>query len=109
MTVLAKQVPGTSLAAERMIGSDWPDELAKLLYIDGFGNLMSGISGDKINKNSVVHVAGREIPYAETFCRVPHGQLFWYLNSLGLVEIAANGCSAAAMLPLALGDRILFD
>jgi len=40
---------------------------------------------------------------------VAQGQLFWYVNSLGLVEIAANGGSAAAMLPLALGDRILLD
>ena len=92
-----------------MIGSDWPEELQKLLYVDGFGNLISGISGENIGKNSVVRVSRRELRYAETFCRVPQGQLFWYVNSLGLVEIAANGGSAAAMLPLALGDRILLD
>lgn len=109
MTVRTEQVPGAALAAEHMIGSDWPDELPKLLYIDAFGNLMSGITGGKASKNSVVHISGREVPYAETFCRVPQGQLFWYVNSLGLVEIAANGGSAATMLPLALGDRILLD
>lgn len=109
MTVLAGEVPGTAMAAEHMIGSDWPEELQKLLYVDGFGNLISGISGENISKNSVVRVSGRELRYAETFCRVAQGQLFWYVNSLGLVEIAANGGSAAAMLPLALGDRILLD
>ena len=109
MTVLAEQVPGTAMPTAKMIGSDWPGELQKLLYVDGFGNLMSGISGENVSKNSLVGVSGRELAYAETFCRVPQGQLFWYVNSLGLVEIAANGGSAAAMLPLALGDRILLD
>ena len=109
MRVLDAQVPGTAITSAHMIGSDWPDELPKLLYIDAFGNLMSGISGENISKNSLVHVSGREVAYAETFCRVPQGQLFWYVNSLGLVEIAANGGSAAGILPLALGDRILLD
>jgi S-adenosylmethionine hydrolase len=109
MTVLAEQVPGTAMHSAHMIGSDWPGELPKLLYVDGFGNLMSGISGENVSKNSVVHVSGRALGYAETFCRVPQGQLFWYVNALGLVEIAANGGSAAANLPLALGDRILLD
>jgi S-adenosylmethionine hydrolase len=109
MTVLAQRVPGTAMAAEHMVGSDWTGDLFRLLYVDGFGNLMSGIAGKNINKNNLVHAAGREIPYAETFCRAPSGQLFWYVNSLGLVEIAANGRSAAAMLPLALGDKILLD
>ena len=109
MKVLAEQVPGTAMTARHMIGSDWPDELPKLLYVDGFGNLMTGIAGENISKNNVLTVSGRELAYAETFCRVPQGQLFWYVNSLGLVEIAVNGGSAAAMLPLALGDRILLD
>ena len=109
MTVLAERVPGTTMAIERMIGSDWSEDLFQLVYVDGFGNLMSGVAGKNINKNNLVHAAGREIAYAETFCRVRPGQLFWYVNSLGLVEIAANGGSAAAMLPLALGDRILLD
>lgn len=109
MTALGEDVPGTAMAVERMIGSDWSDDLFQLVYVDGFGNLMSGVVGENVSKNSVVHAAGREIAYAETFCRVPPGQLFWYLNSLGLVEIAANGCSAATMLPLALGDKILLD
>jgi len=109
MTALAEPVPGTAMAAEHMVGSDWPVELPKLLYIDGFGNLMSGISGENAHKNKVISVSGREIRYAETFCRVPQGELFWYVNSLGLVEIAANAGSAAAIVPLALGDRILLD
>jgi S-adenosylmethionine hydrolase len=47
--------------------------------------------------------------YAETFCHVPRGELFWYGNSQGLVEIAGNGVSAAEALSLAPGDEILLD
>jgi S-adenosylmethionine hydrolase len=32
--------------------------------------------------------------------------MFWYVNSVGLVEIAANRGSAAALLGLAVGDPV---
>ena len=40
---------------------------------------------------------------------VAPGKTFWYVNSQGLVEIAVNGGSAAAVLSLALGDQLLID
>jgi len=102
-------VPCTPLAHVDMVGADWPPGLHRLVYIDGYGNLMTGISAEKVNKHQCIRVSGRAVEYAETFCRVPPGHLFWYPNSLGLVEIAANRGSAAAILRLALGDEILLD
>jgi len=102
-------VSRTPLALADMVGADWPQDLERLVYIDGYGNLMTGIDAKTFSKNKCIRVSGRAVKYAETFCRVPPGQLFWYPNSLGLVEIAANRGSAAAILQLALGDEILLD
>ena len=49
---------------------------------------------------------GRRFEAARTFADVPAGQGFWYENSLGLVEIAANRASAAERFGLAVGDRV---
>ena len=105
----AEDLPRTPLAADRIAGADWPVDTERVVYIDAFGNLMSGIKAENINKNSILRVSGESIRYAETFCEVAPGQLFWYPNSQGLIEIAANGESAAARLSLVLSDRILLD
>jgi S-adenosylmethionine hydrolase len=43
---------------------------------------------------------------AKTFSDVPVGELFWYENSVGLVEIAANQASAATLLQLGVGASL---
>ena len=109
MIAAGEDLQRTALPVADMLGADWSAELAQLVYVDGFGNLMTGLLGENLLKNSLVRVPGREIRYAETFCRVAPGELFWYVNSLGLAEIAAREASAADLLPLALGDKILLD
>jgi len=109
MLARGETVPCKPLAYADMVGSDWPRNLEQFVYVDGYGNLMTGVDAKNFNKNRCVRVSGRMVKYAETFCRVPAGGLFWYPNSLGLVEIAANQGSAAELLSLALGDKILLD
>jgi len=110
MLAAGREVPSTRLSSVGSIqGAGWPKELPAIVYVDAYGNLMTGVSGKKLLKNKKIKVSGLAIPHAETFCRVPAGDLFWYVNSLGLVEIAVNRGSAAAVLSLALGDRILLD
>jgi hypothetical protein len=99
----------TMIPAHDMVGGDWPDEVGSVVYIDAFGNLMTGLGAENLSVDRTIRVSGRLIGHAETFCRAPPGGLFWYRNSLGLVEIAANGGSAADVLGLALGDKILLD
>jgi len=105
----AETVETTPLVGEAMVGNDWPRDVSQIVYIDSFGNLVTGLRSEKINKNSKIRISGQAVDYAETFCRVPPGQLFWYPNSLGLIEIAANGESAATKLSLVLGDKLLLD
>jgi hypothetical protein len=84
----------------------WPDDPAEIVYVDGFGNAMTGIRSEVVDASAVLEVAGRRIPHAETFARSAPGAPFWYGNSMGLVEIAVNGDSAARMLGLKVGDPV---
>lgn len=93
----------------RIVGADWPESLEQIVYVDAYGNAMTGVDGKKLSENRALLVDGRRITYAETFCRVPLGGLFWYRNSQSLVEIAGNSVSAASALSLALGDSFLID
>jgi len=99
----------TAIEPGSMVGADWPGELDKVVYIDAFGNVITGLDAEKLSKNRKICVSGRVISHAETFCRAAPGELFWYANSQGLIEIAANRDSAARTLALALGDKILLD
>jgi S-adenosylmethionine hydrolase len=92
-----------------MVGSDWRDEVRQIIYIDGFGNAMTGVRADSLSTDCALVVGGRRIVHARTFCDVRHREVFWYENSLGLVEVAANAASAANLLSLALGDGFLID
>jgi S-adenosyl-L-methionine hydrolase (adenosine-forming) len=47
-----------------------------------------------------------ELTHARVFHEAPTGQGFWYVNSVGLVEIAMPGTSAAKMLGLRVGQAV---
>ena len=90
-------------------GADWPDDLAQVIYIDSYGNAMTGLRAAAIGRQAVVSVAGQHLDSARTFADVPAGQPFWYANSQGLVEIAVNQGDAAAMLALAISSPVAVD
>jgi S-adenosyl-L-methionine hydrolase (adenosine-forming) len=87
-----------SLDAELAAG-----DLLQVVYVDHYGNAMTGIRQGMIPHGTQLGAGGRRIPHARTFSAVPEGTLFWYENSIGLVEIAGNGCRAAAQLDLKVG------
>jgi len=102
-------IPTTAMGADQMVGAQWPDQTAVIIFVDGYGNLMTGLRAESFDKTRQISAAGQVIGYAETFCRVPLGGLFWHGNSQGLIEIAANGVSASERLSLALGSKILLS
>jgi S-adenosylmethionine hydrolase len=106
---LGQAVESTPVDPQTVVGHDWAESAARVVYIDAYGNLLLGVRAKRLPKNRVLRVAGRTIPAAGTFSDVAPGEPFWYENSQGLVEIAANRASAATILSLALGDRILLD
>lgn len=82
---------------------DWPDDLAEIIYIDGYGNALTGVRATAVSTDSSVIVGRTRIPRARTFSDVPIGCLFCYENANGLIEIAANQGRAADILNLAIG------
>jgi S-adenosylmethionine hydrolase len=81
-------------------------DLARIVYIDHYGNAITGLRGDTLAPTALLAIRALEVPHAEVFDRVPAGQMFWYVNSLGLAEIACNSSSAAMTLGLAVGDSV---
>lgn len=85
---------------------DWPDDLPAVIYIDHYGNAMTGLRAAYVDRKAVLAAAGRQLRHGAVFSAVTPGMPFWYENSIGLVEIAVNRGSAARTLELHVGDRV---
>jgi S-adenosylmethionine hydrolase len=99
-------VPASPVAAASLVGAGWPEELPEVIYIDGFGNAMTGLRAGSLPPTVRLAVAEREVRYHRTFFEAPPMQPFWYCNSLGLVEIAVNQGRADALLGLEVGSGV---
>ncbi|HEC90754.1 MAG TPA: hypothetical protein ENI55_03710 [Alphaproteobacteria bacterium] len=86
---------------------DWPDDLARIVYFDRFGNALTGIRAAVVAENAVISAGERELTRAKIFSDVPPGEIIWYENSNGLAEIAVNRGSARKILGLELGDAVV--
>lgn len=104
--MLANQqpVPGKRLEWRRR--HDWPDDIPRIIYIDGFGNAITGMRAAWLGAAGNLQVGEHTLTRAGTFAEVPRGQAFWYENSSGLVEIAVNQGSAADALGLTVGSEV---
>jgi len=80
-----------------------PDDRAAIIYIDHYGNAMTGLRADRRSLTARLRVARRRLGFARVFEAAPRGAAFWTVNSLGMVEIAANRASAAKRLRLRVG------
>ena len=85
---------------------DWPGDLAEIVYIDHYGNALTGLRGAAVPEAARLLAGGRTIVPAATFAAAPTGGAFWYVNSNGLVEIAVNGGRADRVLGLAVGSPV---
>ena len=85
---------------------DWPDDLPEIVYIDGYGNAVTGLRVAALPEQTGLAVGGRVLRRARTFSDVPPGAAFWYANSNGLAEIAVNAGRADDTLSLAIGTAV---
>lgn len=85
---------------------DWPDDLWEVVYVDHFGNAMTGVRAATLPQNVRLAAAGRILGCARTFSDLPPGAVFWYENSNGLAEIAVNQGRADRELGLSIGTPI---
>ncbi|MCG8509895.1 MAG: SAM-dependent chlorinase/fluorinase [Rhodospirillales bacterium] len=103
---LGRLPDSTEKPVQAVLRPDWPDDLAEVIYIDDFGNAMTGVRAGTVDEQTVVEIGNTELRRAITFSDVPEGSGFWYENSNGLLEIAVNCGSAADSLGLKLGDAL---
>lgn len=102
-----REVALQTLGAHSPEGSDWPPDWACVIYIDRYGNAMTGLRAEALPINSVLEAGGRRLMHGRTFADVPVGEAFWYANSCGLVEVAVNQGQAARLLDLEVGTPIV--
>ncbi len=86
-----------------------------IIYIDHFGNIMSNIGHELLEKigiklgdtvNIIISSRGFKCQYVRSFSNVPEGEVACYINSWGYFEIGINKSSAAELLKVKTGERI---
>ena len=100
----------------------------EILHADHFGNLLTSLGQFRPLEQGTLHLTpwlgdapdleidpavtrlhlpdGIKLPWASTFATIPNGECAALIGSSGLIEIAANGQSAAEMLGLGRGDIV---
>jgi S-adenosylmethionine hydrolase len=81
-------------------------DLDEIIYIDHFGNAMTGRRAETLPRGSTMVAAGRWLRHGTSYHESTPGEAFWYENSNGLVEIAVNRGSAALLLGIQIGDPV---
>ncbi|WP_413203766.1 S-adenosyl-l-methionine hydroxide adenosyltransferase family protein [Rhodospirillum sp. A1_3_36] len=95
-----------SLVPESLDRVEWPDDLAEVVYMDGYGNAMTGLRAAALPEGAVIRAAGRLLPRLRTFGEAPVGSAFHHVNSNGLIEVAVNQGRADESLGLKPGSPI---
>jgi S-adenosylmethionine hydrolase len=107
MLARGEEVPGDPVDATSVGPQDWPDDLPEIIYLDDFGNAMTGLRASTLDAGRELRVGAHTVASARTFGEVAIGDAFWYANSCGLAEIAVNQGSAGERLGLKVGDAVL--
>jgi S-adenosylmethionine hydrolase len=104
--ILARGEPPPSrlYAGDAHRRADWPDDLCEVVYVDHFGNAITGVRAAMLPSDARLAVADRMLERARTFSDLPPGAAFWYENSNELAEIAVNQGRADRDLGLAIGS-----
>jgi len=102
-------VPGQPVEPAARLRQDWPDDLARIVYVDRYGNLMTGMRVAGLGEDDVLEAGRLRLRHAWTFSEVGRGRAFWYGNANGLVEIAVNQGRASDVVGLAVGDEVRFQ
>jgi len=82
-------------------------DLAEVIYIDHYGNLITGLRFDSLPEGVHLRIGSKSISFAVTFSDVPKSSSLAYKNSNGLLEIAINEGNAAEYFKVSVGHPIL--
>ena len=104
---LGEAPPGRPIDPAGARGMDWLPDLGEIVYLDRYGNAMTGIRAATLPPGAVLKVADASVRRARIFADVAAGEAIWYENSCGLVEVAMNKADAAAVMGLRVGAHVL--
>lgn len=104
---LGELPPVEEQAPAARVPEDWPHDLARVVYVDRYGNVMTGLRAAIVPAGAVLEVRGHRVARASTFSDVPVGEGFWYANANGLAEIAVNQGRAAEWYGVRCGDLVV--
>lgn len=90
-------------------GKEYAADLAQVIYIDHFGNLLTGLRAAFHSEDMSLQLAGQQIPRVRTFSDVAPGQALCYCNSSGLLEIAVNQGRADTLFKATIGTAVQTD
>lgn len=85
---------------------NWPDNLAEIVYIDHYGNAMTGIRAAEGIKS--ISLKGETLEISNTFSSAAKGTPLAYENANGLIEIAVNQGRADTFFDLRIGSQVAF-
>jgi S-adenosylmethionine hydrolase len=97
---------GESRLVQTRVRVNMPEELYEIIYIDHYGNAITGIQAASFSGKEILQINGQLFLHANTFSDVDEGKGMWYENANGLVEIAVNKHPASEMFGLKVGDKV---
>lgn len=89
-----------------LVGTEYPDQLGEIIYIDHYGNAVTGLAAERVSRQETLQTQAWALRYARTFSSAVPEEPFWYINSMGLVEIAVNQGNASNILGLSVGMAV---
>lgn len=102
--VRGEPVPGEPI--EDPVPPEAGRDRGAVIYIDAYGNAVTGLRATGRSRTGVVTIGERHVPGARTFAHVVPGDVLWFPDSMGLVELAVNQGSAAGHLGLCIGTAV---
>lgn len=81
-------------------------DVPEVIYMDHYGNAMTGLRTGSVGRRDKLVVGGQSLDHARVFMEAGPGKMFWYENSIGLIEIAVNAGSARDSLGLRIGQPL---
>jgi S-adenosylmethionine hydrolase len=101
-----EDIPLESVHTCSMVGSDWSRALEEVVYIDHYGNAMTGILADYLTDEAKIKSGAHVLHHAPVFSAADETNPFWYRNSCGLIELAVNRGRADQRLDLVVGSQL---
>lgn len=108
----AAQLAAGTAAEHLLLSCDAPDmgdeidEIWEIIYIDHYGNAISGIRATSLPKDARLMLAERKISSVRTYSEGAEGIEFWFENSNGLVEFALYRGNISRRLDINIGARV---